>query len=67
MGRPPKNEEDKHKRRVSMPLTESNYQDLLEYEELAGRNEHAQTVRSLFLENLQKQLAKLRKLKKKGL
>lgn len=66
MGRPPKKEEDKHKRRVTLPLTDSNFQDLLEYEEIMGGQEHAQTVRSLFLEALQKKLSQLRRKKKQG-
>jgi hypothetical protein len=61
MGRPPKDEADKLSRRVTVPLGETDFQSLLEYEKLAGTQEHAQTVRELFLESLRKRLAKLKK------
>ena len=61
MGRPPKAEADKMKRRITMPLTETDFGDLQEYEKLTGKGEHAQTVRELFLEALRKRLAKLKK------
>jgi hypothetical protein len=61
MGRPPKAEADKMKRRITMPLTDTDFGDLQEYEKLTGKGEHAQTVRELFLEALRKRLAKLKK------
>lgn len=61
MGRPPKDDADKMKRRVTVPLTDTDFQSLLEYEKVAGTQEHAQTVRELFLESLRKRLAKLKK------
>ena len=61
MGRPPKAEADKMKRRITMPLTETDFGDLQEYEKLTGKGEHARTVRELFLEALRKRLAKLKK------
>jgi hypothetical protein len=61
MGRPPKAEADKLSRRITMPLTDADFQDLREYERLTGKGEHAQTVRELFLEALRKRLAKLKK------
>ncbi|GEM_PF-6879846 len=61
MGRPPKAEADKMKRRITMPLTETDFGALREYEKLTGKGEHAQTVRDLFLESLRKHLARLKK------
>ena len=61
MGRPPKPEEDKLKRRLTVPLTESDFAALLEYEKEFGKREHAQTVRELFLEALRKKLSKVKK------
>ena len=63
MGRPPKPEADKKTRRITVPLTETNFEELKEYETLTGKGEHAQTVRDLFLESLRKHLAKLKKTK----
>jgi hypothetical protein len=61
MGRPPKNDADKMNRRVTIPLTDTDFQSLLEYEKASGTEEHAQTVRELFLDALKKRLAKLKK------
>ena len=61
MGRPPKPDQDKMKRRITVPLTESDFGDLVEYEKEFGKREHAQTVRELFLEALRKKLSKARK------
>jgi hypothetical protein len=61
MGRPPKREEDKHKRRITVPLTDTDFQDLLEYEQETGIGEHAQAVRDLFLDSLRKYLARKKK------
>jgi hypothetical protein len=61
MGRPPKAEEDLMKRRLTVPLTESDFADLLEYEKEFGKREHAQTVRELFLEALRKKLKRVKK------
>jgi hypothetical protein len=61
MGRPPKAEADKMKRRITVPLTDTDFQDLLDYEKEFGKREHAQTVRDLFLEALRKRLGKLKK------
>ncbi len=61
MGRPPKKEADKHKRRITLPLTDSDFQDLLEYEQESGTKEHAQAVRTLFLDSLRKYLTRKRK------
>ena len=44
-----------------MPLTDTDFGALREYEKLTGKGEHAQTVRELFLEALRKRLAKLKK------
>ena len=61
MGRPPKREEDKHNRRITVPLTDTDFQDLLNYEKETGTGEHAQAVRDLFLASLRKFLSKKKK------
>ena len=61
MGRPPKADQDRMKRRITVPLTESDFGDLLEYEKEFGKREHAQTVRELFLEALRKKLNRAKK------
>jgi integrase len=60
IGRPRKKEKDKMNRRVTVPLTDQDYKDLLKYERLFGKREHAQSVRELFLNALRKQLAKVK-------
>jgi hypothetical protein len=46
------------KRRITVPLTNSDFQDLLNYEKKFGMREHAQTVRILFLTALRQRLTK---------
>jgi hypothetical protein len=61
LGRPPKKESEKMMKRITVPLTNQDYQDLLRYEKISGQREHAKTVRGLFLKALRKQLALAKK------
>ena len=58
LGRPRKKESEKMSRRITVPLTQLDYADLLKYEKLTGKREHARTVRELFLKALRQLLAK---------
>lgn len=61
MGRPPKDEKQKQKNKVTLSLTDTDLENLGVYESKTGINERAQAARLLFLEGLRVYFEQLKK------
>ncbi len=61
MGRPPKDEKDKQKNKVTLSLTDTDIGNLGFYGEKTGITEYAQAARLLFLEGIRNFLGQQKK------